>query len=76
MARKKKTELYLAVDDGNVIVKEHPSVNAVLGYAQRLAEQAEKPCSFLIEREPVIGRKTPTHKVWRREDGVVLTMAV
>lgn len=74
MSRKRKTSsVYVATGDDNVIVKEHESVNAVLSYAQRCAEQSEKPCSYLVEHETALGVRRPTHKVWRREDGIVFT---
>lgn len=71
---KRKREVYVAVDEDNVIAVEHESVNAVLSRAQRLAEQSETPCSFLIEREPVIGKRETTHRVERSKEGVVFTI--
>lgn len=74
MSRKKR-EVFVAVSEGNEIVVEHESVNAVLSRTQRLAEQSVSPCSFLIEREPVIGKRETTHRIERDADGVVFTVA-
>lgn len=67
------TAKYLVVDEQNEIAAKAPFLNGALVRAQRLAEQAESPVSYLVDLDRVLSSPISLFSVERDKDGVVFT---
>ena len=73
MSRRSTKKEYLVIDIDNEIVASAPMLGGALNRAQRLAERAEEPVSFLVDLDTVIGRPETLYRVERDKSGVVFT---